>query len=94
MNDDDIEFVVMTAERDLSRSAEPRNSKGETLDEYMANVKAVHASLKDSLFHHMALKRKAKGVHEMQVHDKRVRSLSAKLAACARIARFYGINLK
>jgi hypothetical protein len=88
MTDDSICYA-----RHFPTLDEPRNSKGETLDEYIANVKAVHASLKDSLFHSMALKRKSKGVHEMRLHDKRIRSISGKLATCRRIAAFYGVRL-
>jgi hypothetical protein len=89
MTDDTINYA-----RHFPTDDEPRNAKGETLPEYMDKVKAVHASLKDSLFHHMALKRKARGVHEMRQHDSRVRSISGKLANCRAIAAFYGINLK
>ena len=84
---------MITYARHFPVDDEPRNAKGETLAEYMDTVKVVHAALKADLFHHMALKRKARTVVEMQVHDRRVAALSRRLADCRKIAAFYGIRL-
>jgi hypothetical protein len=89
MTDDTINYA-----RDFTGHDEPRNSRGQTLPEYIDTLKETHRILKRDMLFNMTMQRKAKSVVEMRHYKGQVTSLSHRLATCTRWGREYGITLK